>query len=103
MNRHPAKFGGHRFVVGRTEKWIGRIRANRCNERHGYGCHVKPVHKAILTTKGLTTHARISYSRFVKTLGFSVLPGGTWQRRKLRPEMSSHHEKSAKAKTMKGN
>jgi len=57
----------------------------------------------LLATKALTMHARISYSRFVKTLGFSVLPGGTGQRRKLRPEMSSHHEKSVKAKTMKGN
>jgi hypothetical protein len=59
----------------------------------------------------------------VKALGFSALPGGTGQRRKSRPmqaslqcranffaegvskrpEMSSHYEKSAKAKTMKGN
>jgi hypothetical protein len=68
-------------------------------------------------------HARISYSRFVKALGFSVLPSETGQRRKSsptqaslqrqanfsegglskRPEMSSPYEKSEKAKTMKEN
>jgi len=39
-------------------------------------------------------HARISYSRFVKALGFSVLPDGTGQSRKSWPTEASLQRRS---------